>query len=51
MRDEIRSLQAMRSRLRTRVEELEAEIKSLKEEIENARKASKSEEEVHFGDS
>lgn len=31
-----------------RVDELEAEVKALREEIENARKAAKSEEEVHI---
>ena len=46
LRDEIRSLQSMRNRLRLRVDELEGEVKALREEIENARKAAKSEEEV-----
>ncbi|XP_045029283.1 JNK-interacting protein 3 isoform X8 [Daphnia magna] len=45
LRDEIRSLQSMRTRLRLRTDELEAEVKALREEIENARKAAKSEEE------
>ena len=36
----------MRNRLRLRVDELEGEVKALREEIENARKAAKSEEEV-----
>jgi hypothetical protein len=35
----------MRTRLRLRTDELEAEVKALREEIENARKAAKSEEE------
>jgi predicted nucleic acid-binding Zn-ribbon protein len=48
LRDEIRSLHAMRNRLRLRTDELEAEVKMLREEIENARKAAKSEEEVTF---
>ena len=47
MRDEIRSLQSMRARLRSRTDELELEVKNLREEMENARKASKSEEEVN----
>ena len=46
LRDEIRSLQSMRARLRSRTDELELEVKNLREEMENARKASKSEEEV-----
>ena len=46
LRDEIRSLQSMRNRLRLRVDELEGEVKSLREEVENVRKAAKSEEEV-----
>lgn len=47
MRDEIRSLQAMRNRLRLRVDELEAEVKTLREETENAKKAAaKADEEV-----
>lgn len=46
MRDEIRSLQTMRNRLRLRVDELESEVKTLREEIENARKAAKNEDEV-----
>ena len=46
LRDEIRSLQSMRNRLKMRVDELEAEVKALRDEIENARKAAKSEEEV-----
>lgn len=37
----------MRNRLKMRVDELEAEVKALREEIENARKAAKSEEEVN----
>ncbi|XP_059351310.1 JNK-interacting protein 3-like isoform X2 [Daphnia carinata] len=45
LRDEIRSLQSMRTRLRLRTDELEAEVKALREEIENARRVAKSEEE------
>jgi chromosome segregation ATPase len=45
LRDEIRSLHSMRTRLRLRTDELEAEVKALREEIENAHKAAKSEEE------
>lgn len=36
----------MRNRLRLRVDELESEVKTLREEIENARKAAKNEDEV-----
>ena len=46
LRDEIRSLQAARNRLRIRTDELEAEVKALKEEAaEAARKAAKADEE------
>lgn len=46
LREEIRSLQAAKNRLRIRTEELEAEVKALKEEAaEVARKAAKADEE------
>ncbi len=38
----------MRTRLRLRTDELEGEVKALREEIESARKAAKSEEEVVY---
>ena len=38
----------MRNRLRLRVDELESEVKTLREEIENARKAAKNEDEVNI---
>ncbi|KAG8226787.1 hypothetical protein J437_LFUL002833, partial [Ladona fulva] len=45
LREEIRSLQAVKERLRQRVSELEEEIKRVREEAERAAKASKSDDE------
>ncbi len=44
LREEIKSLQYIRSRLETRVNDLEDELRKVKEEAEKAAKASKSEE-------
>ncbi|TRY73155.1 hypothetical protein TCAL_13038 [Tigriopus californicus] len=45
LREEIRSLQNIRTRLETRVQELETDAKKTKEELEKANKSTKSEEE------
>ena len=46
LREEIKSLNAVKSRLRLRVAELEDEIKKTKEEFEKNQKANKSDDEV-----
>lgn len=46
LREEITSLNAVKSRLRLRVQELEDEVKKLKEDLEKSNKANKSDDEV-----
>lgn len=46
LRDENKSLHALKVRLRQRIQELEEELKKSKEEAEKALKASKSDDEV-----
>ena len=46
MREEIKSLNAVKSRLKLRITELEDEVKKIKEEAERNAKANKSDDEV-----
>lgn len=46
LREEINSLQAVRSRLQQRIAQLEEELKKTKEEIEKKTQATREEEEV-----
>ncbi len=45
MREEVRSLQEVRAKLQTRVQDLEDEIKRLKDEAEKGRKEKEEEDE------
>ena len=46
LREEIRSLAAVKTKLGQRIQELEEELKKVREEAERATKASKSDDEV-----
>lgn len=48
LREEIKSLNAVKSRLKLRITELEDEVKKVKEEFEKNAKANKSDDEVRF---
>jgi uncharacterized protein YlxW (UPF0749 family) len=48
LREEIRSLQTVKERLKQRVGELEEELKRVREEAERAAKVSKSDDEVRI---
>jgi uncharacterized protein YlxW (UPF0749 family) len=48
LREEIRSLQNVKEKLKGRISELEEEVKVVKEEADKAAKANKSDDEVSF---
>lgn len=48
LREELKSLQTLKTRLKLRVSELEEELKKTKEEAEKLAKANKSDDEVSF---